>query len=97
MWGSQSRILKNSSKSIFFRSWKQKGSKRDGELSHSEKIQLSTTKVVVNDGMLVPELVGDYLFILSEDSNKNKYLVKIDTTITKNATKEADKFALEEK
>lgn len=64
---------------------------------HSEKIQLSTTKVVVNDGMLVPELVGDYLFILSEDSNKNKYLVKIDTTITKNATKEADKFALEEK
>ena len=64
---------------------------------HSEKIQLSTTKGAANDGLLIPEIVGDYLFVLSEDSDKNKYLVKIDTTITKNATKESDKFALEEK
>ena len=64
---------------------------------HSEKIQLSTSKPAANDGLLVPEIIGDYLFILSEDSDKNKYLYKVDTTITKNATKESEKFALEEK
>ena len=63
----------------------------------SEKIKLSTTKVNANDGLLVGEIVGDYLFILSEDSDKKDYLVKIELTPTKNVTKTSDKFALEEK
>lgn len=66
-------------------------------VSASERIKLSTSKVNANDGLLVGEIVGDYLFILSEDSDKNDYLIKIDVTPTKNATKESDKFALEEK
>lgn len=66
-------------------------------VSSSERIKLSTSKVSKNDGLLVGEIVGNYMFILSEDKDKNVYLVKIDVTPTKNATKEADKFALEEK
>ncbi len=66
-------------------------------ISTSERIKLSTSKVNANDGLLVGEIVGNYLFILSEDKDKNDYLIKIDVTPTKNVTKESDKFALEEK
>lgn len=66
-------------------------------VASSERIKLSTSKVSKNDGLLVGEIVGNYMFILSEDKDKNVYLIKIDVTPTKNATKEADKFALEEK
>lgn len=66
-------------------------------VSTSERIKLSTSKANANDGLLVGEIVGNYLFILSEDKDKNDYLIKIDVTPTKNVTKASDKFALEEK
>lgn len=65
--------------------------------SHSEKIQISSTKIVANDGLLIPEINGDYLFVLSQDSDNNNYLVKMNLNITENSTKESSKFALEEK
>lgn len=64
---------------------------------YSEKVKLSTTKVNAASGLIVPEIVGNELFIMSTDTDKNEYLVQVDLTITENATKESDKFALEEK
>ena len=64
---------------------------------YSTKIQLSKTAVNKNEGLLIPEIIGNYLFILSEDADKNDYLVKIDVTPKKDVTDEAGKFALEEK
>lgn len=71
----------------------------EGKLSVSatQKIQLTATKPNANDGLLIPEIVGNYMFFLSEDSDKNDYLYKIDVTPTENKTDKADKFALEEK
>ena len=63
---------------------------------YSEKIKMSTTTVSATTGLLAPEIVGDYLFIMAADSDKNSYLYKVDLTLTENATKASDKFALEE-
>lgn len=63
---------------------------------YSEKIKLSTTTVNKANGLIIPEIVGDYLFIMASDENKNEYLVKVDLTITENSTDKSDKFALEE-
>ena len=64
---------------------------------YSERIKISTTTNAANDGLIVPEIIGDYLFIMSTDSDKKTYMYKMDLTITENSTKEASKVALEEK
>ncbi len=64
---------------------------------YSEKIQLSATKVNTNDGLLVPEIIGDFMFILAADDDKNNYLYKVDVTPVENETDNATKFSKDEK
>lgn len=56
----------------------------DGNYSDSvfaDAIQLTSTAVASASGNLVPEVIGDYLYIFAENSDKNKYLYRVDITI----------------
>lgn len=62
---------------------------RDGKYEdsiYSEPIKLTNTSVQSAKGVLVPEVIGKYLYILSEDSDKNIYLYRTDVTIDVNAS-----------
>lgn len=63
---------------------------------HTEKVKLSDSTLSSTNGLLLPEAVGNYLFILSEDDDKNNYLIKVDLTPTETVDKKSDKFALAE-
>lgn len=63
-------------------------------LTNGESVQLSKTKPADTTGKLVPEIIGNYLFVMSEDDDKNDYLIKVDLSVTKNNTDEAEKFQL---
>ena len=63
---------------------------------HSDKVKLSDSTLTATTGMLLPEFIGNYLFILSE-TDKISYLIKVDLTATETVTETTDKFALEEK
>lgn len=63
---------------------------------HSQIIQLSGSTLTDTNGKLLPEAVGNYLFVISEDDDKHNYLIKIDLTTTKNVEDESSKFAIEE-
>lgn len=68
------------------------------EISHwTNPVQLSSTKMVASTGLLVPEVIGEYLFIMSEDKDKNVYMYKLSLTNKESSTKEASKIWLEEK
>ena len=68
------------------------------KISHwTNAIQMSSTKVAEVDGLLVPEIIGSYMFVFSEDTDKNVYMYKIDLTPTETTTKAAMKVALAEK
>lgn len=67
------------------------------QILRKARVQVSGSKLTATTGLLLPEAIGNYLFILSEDSDKNNYLVKVDLAVTENNTDESDKFALEEK
>lgn len=61
---------------------------------HSEKVQLSGSTLADTTGILLPETIGNYLFILSEDDET--YLIKVDTTITESNEDESGLFAIVE-
>ena len=63
---------------------------------HSERVQLSGSTLTATTGTLLPEAIGNYLFILAEDDKKNNYLIKVDLSVTKNNTDATDKFAITE-
>lgn len=63
---------------------------------HTEKVQLSESTIATTNGLLLPESIGNYLFILSEDDDKNVYLIKVDLTPTETVDEKSDKFALED-
>lgn len=67
---------------------------------HSEKVQLSGSTLTATTGTLLPETIGNYLFILSEkeddDSNKYSYLIKVDLSVTETTSDETDRFAIVE-
>ena len=68
------------------------------EISHwTNPVQLSSTKTVADNGLLVPEIIGEYLFILAEDKDKNVYMHKISLSNKESVSKEATKVWLEEK
>lgn len=61
----------------------------DGKYSDSvfaEPIQLTTTEVTSATGLLVPEVVDDYVYIFALDSNKSTYLHRTDVTIDVNVS-----------
>lgn len=62
---------------------------------YSQKIKLTTSSVKQAEGSLIPEIIGNYLFIFAEDSNKEVYLHKTDLTIKMtDDVKQADKIAV---
>lgn len=67
------------------------------QLMKKARVQLSGSTLTATTGLLLPEAIGNYLFIMSEDDKKNSYLMKVDLSVTKNNTDKTDKFALEEK
>ena len=57
----------------------------DGELvlsEYTQPIKLSSTSVNPSDGLLIPEVIGNFMFVYAADSDKNVYLNKIDVSIT---------------
>ena len=58
----------------------------------SETLQLTSTTMVQPTGMLLPEVVGNYLFMYGKDIDKNVYLYKVDLTKTEKVTDEASKL-----
>ena len=67
------------------------------QLMKKARVQLSGSTLTATTGLLLPEAIGNYLFIMTEDDKKNSYLMKVDLSVTKNNTDKTDKFALEEK
>jgi hypothetical protein len=68
------------------------------EISHwTNPIQLASTKMAATTGLLVPEVIGEYLFMMAEDKDKNVYMYKLDLSKEESNSKEATKFWLEEK
>lgn len=65
-------------------------------LTHTEGdvIQVSGSEPSDTTGKLVPEIIGNYLFIMSEDDDENDYLVKVDLSVTKDHADESDRFQL---
>ena len=56
---------------------------------HADQVKLSTTTISDAVGNIVPEIIGKFAFVLAEDSDKNKYIYKIDLTPTETVTKDA--------
>ena len=63
---------------------------------HSEKIKLSDSTLTATTGTLLPETIGNFLFVLSE-TDKISYLIKVDLSATENVSAKTNNFALEEK
>ena len=66
------------------------------ETAGAEPILLTNTEVVSATGLLVPEVVGDYIYVYSTDTDKNTYLYRTDVTIDVNVSeleKDDDKKA----
>ncbi len=60
---------------------------RDGVYAiYAEPIQLTNTEVTSATGLLIPEVIGDYLYIYAQDSDKNTYLHRTKVTINVNAS-----------
>ena len=61
----------------------------DGNYSDSsfaEPILLTNTEVTSATGLLVPEVIGDYVYIFATDTDKNTYLYRTDVTIDVNVS-----------
>ena len=57
---------------------------------HSQPIKLTITDINSSSGMLVPEVIGNYLFIYATNKDDSKiYMYQADVTITENAEKSA--------
>ena len=67
-------------------------------ISHwTNPIQRASTKIATVTGLMVPEVIGEYLFIMSEDTNKNVYMYKIALNEKESSSKAATLINLEEK
>lgn len=69
----------------------------EGEMvrtTYAQPIKLSTSSVQASSGVLVAEVIGNYLYAHAQDSDKNIYLHQIDLTITDDSTKKATKIAV---
>lgn len=62
----------------------------------SEKTKLTTSTLSSTDGILLPEAIGNYLFILGQDDDKNNYLLKVDLSIVKDSSEKSDFFQIKE-
>lgn len=68
------------------------------KISHwTNAIQMSSTKIAKIEGLMMPDIVGSYMFAFSEDTDKNVYMYKIDLTPTETNAKAATKLAIDEK
>ena len=66
----------------------------DGEYTvFAEPIQLTKTEVVSATGLLVPEVVGTYVYVYAQNDDKNTYLYRTDLTIKVNASELEDEDA----
>ena len=56
---------------------------------YTEPVKLTTTTVQSSSGLIVPEVIGNYLFIYAQDDSKNVYMFKADISIKETSTKKA--------
>lgn len=62
----------------------------------TEPIKLSTTKVQSANGLIKAEAIGNYLFAMAEDDDKNIYMFKIDLSKKDDSTKKAKFIGVKE-
>ena len=62
----------------------------------TQPIKLTTSDVQAPDGLLVPEVVGDQLFVLAADDNKNVYMHVVDISITEDSGDKATIIGVQE-
>lgn len=59
-------------------------------VSHWEDpIKLSTTKATDTNGILYPEIIGSYAFVMSENKDKKVFMYKVDLTPNETVSKES--------
>lgn len=58
-------------------------------VKHTQPIKLSATKVESSNGLLIPEVIGNYLFVMAQDDNKIVYMHKIDMSVKETSTDKA--------
>lgn len=63
---------------------------------YASKFQITGSTLSTTNGILTPEAIGNYLFILVQDSDKNNYLTKIDLSNRDPNTEETDLFQIKE-
>ena len=63
---------------------------------HAEKVKLSDSTLTATTGTLLPESIGNFMFILSE-TDKISYLIKVDLSVTETVTTKTDIFGIQEK
>ena len=66
----------------------------DGKYSESvfaEPIKLTETEVISASGLLVPEVIGDYIYIFANNDNSKAYIHRTDITIDVNASELEEK------
>lgn len=71
----------------------------DGSMSvelYKSSVQLSTSTLSDTTGILTPEIIGNFLFIMGEDDDENDYMLKVDLTVKEKPSKESDFIYLEE-
>lgn len=71
----------------------------DGSMNldlYNSCIKLSGSTLSETTGLLLPEVIGNYMFILAQDDDKNNYLIKVDLTAKETVTSKSDFFNLEE-
>lgn len=57
-------------------------------------VKLSGSTLSDTTGILVPEVIGNYLFIMAQDDDKNNYLIKVDLTAKETVSDKSDFFAM---
>ncbi len=61
------------------------------------RLQLSGSTLTATTGTLLPESIGNFLFILAEnDDKKNSYLIKVDLSVTKTNSDKSEAFGIVE-
>lgn len=59
-------------------------------------VKLSGSTLSSTTGLLLPEIIGNYLFTMAQDDNKNNYLIKVDLTAKDNVTDKSKFFSIDE-
>lgn len=63
---------------------------------YPQPIKLTTSDVQAPEGLLVPEVIGNQLFVLAADDNKNVYMHVVDISITEDSEDKATLIGVKE-